>query len=277
MNYVRYPIVAGQFYPDNKEVLLNTIKKLLETSDEYLEKNDNLNLKKYREFKGFIVPHAGIMFSGFTASFAYNLLKNQAEKVKNVILIGPNHTGYGPAVSIFEGEKWVTPLGDVYVNQELAEKIASLLPQSLDVTAHRFEHSIEVQLPFLSVVLKDFKIVPITMLDQSMAMAKLVAKAIEPNLDDETVVIATTDLTHYEQKNVAYMKDSKLIEVIIQKDVEKIYETIAVNRITACGYGPVASLVEIFNEREIVLLNYTTSGDFVESDEVVGYASLAIK
>lgn len=280
---VRKPVVAGQFYEEDPKDLIKQIEgcflhRLGPQALPVGEPSPN------RVSIGFIVPHAGYMYSGPAAAHAYYAL-SQERRPSTVILLGPNHTGFGPAVSIYPEGFWETPLGRVSVNSQLAKLIADNSSfGKLDTSAHEYEHSIEVQLPFLQYVLKgDFTIVPITILNQTPRVAEDIAKAVMLTVESsgaDAMIVATTDLTHYEPHEVAYRKDQLVVEKILQLDPEGLFKVILDKDISMCGPGSTMALLYIAKKlgaRGARLLKYMTSGDVTgEKSWVVGYASMQV-
>ena len=198
-----------------------------------------------RNIVGLICPHAGYVYSGPVAAHAFYELAIDG-KPDTVVLLGPNHTGYGSALALMREGIWRTPLGDVEVDSGLADAIlheTSIV--DVDETAHRYEHSIEVQLPFLQFLYGNtFKIVPICYLMQDYDSALEVGRALTEALDaTNTVVIASSDMTHYEPAKVAAAKDQAALKAVTDMDAKRFYETVETQNITACGYAPITSLI----------------------------------
>ena len=278
MAKVRLPCQAGAFYAGRIESLRKQI------ADCFLHKLGPGKLpvvaeKGPRRIVGLICPHAGYMFSGPVAAHAYYRLALDG-KPDVIVAFGPNHTGYGSGLAIMNEGSWRTPLGDVEVDAELARRIVKEARiVDVDESAHRFEHSIEVQLPFLQYLYDSrFKIVPICFLMQDLASAKEVGQAVAKTLANENaVVIASSDMTHYETQEKAMKNDSAALKAVEAMDEEKLYSVIETHGITACGYGPIAALMEAtkaLGAREAKLLCYKTSGDVIgDYSSVVGYAA----
>ena len=278
MAKVRLPCQAGAFYAGRVELLRKQIV------DCFLHKLGPGKLpevaeKGPRHIVGLICPHAGYMFSGPVAAHAYYRLALDG-KPDIIVAFGPNHTGYGSGLAIMNEGSWRTPLGDVEVDAELARRIVEEARiVDVDESAHRFEHSIEVQLPFLQYLYNSrFKIVPICFLMQDLASAKEVGQAVAKTLANENaVVIASSDMTHYETQEKAMKNDSAALKAVEAMDEEKLYSVIETHGITACGYGPMAALIEAtraLGAREAKLLCYKTSGDVIgDYSSVVGYAA----
>ncbi|MEM3409477.1 MAG: AmmeMemoRadiSam system protein B [Nitrososphaerota archaeon] len=278
----RTPAVAGTFYPSSSTVL----KKQIEECFLHSLGPGRLSSKtadKEKHPLALISPHAGYVYSGPIAAHGYLELDGRA-KPDTVIVIGPNHYGFGTSVSIYPEGTWVTPLGEVKVNSEIGKKLAEISEVfSLDELSHLREHSIEVQIPFLQYVLGSFSLVPICMLDQSIEAALEVGKAIAELLSQKSgiLLIASTDFSHYEPHEVAVRKDSIALDKIMKLEVETLYRVLREKDISMCGYGPVAAVLEAarrIQARGAELLRYATSGDVTgDKSSVVGYASLKIE
>ncbi|KAF2956731.1 AmmeMemoRadiSam system protein B [Marinitoga sp. 38H-ov] len=264
----RYPVVSGSFYPSDKNELIKILdgffRDLGERKEEYINPT------------GIISPHAGYIFSGKTAAYAYSELYKKGN-IKRAIIIGPNHTGIGPNISVYPEGTWVTPLGELEIDDKTNELIEKL-GISGDFSAHRFEHSIEVQLPFLQYLYGNiFKIIPIILSDQSLETTKNLAKVLNEIIDDGTVIIASSDLNHYENHNITMKKGELIIEAIKEKNSEKLYEYIYKYNISACGYGCINTLLSM-NFLKINILNHTTSAEaFGEYERTVGYLSAILE
>lgn len=283
MERIRRSAVAGGFYEADPEDLKKQIewcfthpigpgeipKKAIETQP--------------RKLIGIISPHAGYMYSGPVAAHGYSKVALDG-KPELIIIVGPNHTGYGPSISVMSEGVWETPLGKVHIDSDTAKKIISGCKYAkADHLAHIYEHSIEVQLPFLQYIFgSDFVFVPIVMmiqeLETSTCLGESIAKAVE---DKNVLLIASSDLTHYESHERAVKKDSLLIKAILNMNIKEIFETIYMHNISACGPGAIATIIhasKILGAKKIALLKYATSGD-VSGDKthVVGYSSFSIE
>ncbi len=277
---LRQPAVAGAFYPDNPEILKKTIEEC------FLDDFGVGEIPKLNAFEGtdypinIMVPHAGYQYSGAIASHGYcKLVQNGFPEV--FIILSPNHTGYGSEVSVFNQGEWITPLGSVEVDNEFADALISHSDiASADFLAHKYEHSIEVQLPFLQYFSDNFKIVPITMGSQSFIASSDLAKAIFEagnELNRSYAVIASTDLSHFNNQEKANTVDGYVLEDIDEMNEFKLFEEVIQYNITMCGYGPVIttiSLSKMSNKNDSEILAYGTSGDVTgDFTSVVGYAS----
>ncbi len=231
---------------------------------------------------GLICPHAGYVYSGPIAAHSFYELAIDG-KPDTVVLLGPNHTGYGSALALMREGIWRTPLGDVEVDSGLADSILRETKiVDVDETAHRYEHSIEVQLPFLQFLYGNtFKIVPICYLMQDYESALEVGRALVEALNEtNTVVIASSDMTHYEPAKMAAAKDQAALKAVTDMDAKRFYQTIETQNITACGYAPITSLITYAQGvmAKAQLLSYHNSGDITgDPSSVVGYAAVSFK
>ncbi|MDH5482757.1 MAG: AmmeMemoRadiSam system protein B [Candidatus Bathyarchaeota archaeon] len=279
MAKVRRPTQAGTFYQGNTESLRRQIENC------FLHEFGPGKIPKVtkagpRQVIGLVCPHAGYMFSGPVAAHAYYKLAVDG-KPNVVVILGPNHMGYGSALAVMTEGLWRTPLGDVEVDGEIANRIVhESRIVDVDETAHRFEHSIEVQLPFLQYLFgSQFRIVPLCFLMQDLSSAKEVGQAVAKVLaGKDAVIIASSDMTHYEPQESAARKDRLALEAVEAMDEAKFFLTVEEHQISACGYGPIATLVsaaKFLNAKEAKLLCYKTSGNITgDYSSVVGYAAV---
>ena len=260
----RKPAVAGQFYPQDKTQLEKQLEELLKPYQTTEEKPD-----------GLICPHAGYAYCGRIMAPAYSQIKGR--KTRTVVILGPNHTGYGMPISVYPNGSWQTPLGNVQVDEKTAATISKHFWQ--DPTAHQLEHSIEVQLPFLQRTLENFKIVPVCMLDQTQETAEKLGRILAETLDSkQDMIIASTDFTHYAPAEKAREKDAKAIKAIENLDANTLYK-LSQSELSMCGHGPVITLIEYTkqNKGSIELVTYGNSGETTNDyTQVVGYASLKV-
>ncbi|WP_305553280.1 MEMO1 family protein [Methanobrevibacter sp. V74] len=277
---LRQPAVAGAFYPADPE----TLKKLIESC--FLDDVGPGYIPELNSFDGndypinVMVPHAGYQYSGAIASKGYcEIVKKGFPGV--FIIISPNHTGFGSEISVFNEGEWITPLGNVKIDKELAEAIVDVSEYaSCDFTAHIHEHSIEVQLPFLQYFSADFKIVPITMGTQNFVTSTDLSNAIfeaTNKLNRSYCVIASTDLSHFNTQERANTVDGFVLEDIYEMNEFKLFEEVVQYNITMCGYGPVMTVMSLSKrcgKHTSEILAYGTSGDVTDDlTSVVGYAS----
>ncbi len=264
---MRSPAVAGLFYPNSKEEL----EQLLSMFDKEVPE------QKFKAISG-IAPHAGYVYSGRIATFTYKAIKNI--NPKTVVIVGPDHIGLAAAnaeVAVYSSGAWKSPLGRLTVDEKLAEKIIDAVPSAYaDETAHEQEHSIEVQIPFIQYFIGEVKIVPIMMGIQDMETAVELGKAIASVSDDKTVVIGSSDMSHYVPVEKARKQDLWALEALVNMNEEEFYQRIA-SGVTACGYGPSTAAMVFARERGAKsgrLLAYGTSSDITGDSKCVGYASV---
>jgi len=273
---VRKPAVAGTFYPDSKEDLEEAI------SESFSRWDSPDDSKKIKDLKAIVVPHAGYQYSGYVAAAVYNKVPD----IDTAVIFGPNHTGLGPKFSVYPEGVWETPLGQVGIDSELAGAIIDSSKAEADESAHRGEHSIEVQLPFLQTILKSFDLVPMCIknyepsdgfLESCREVGETVAKAIGKR---RALLIASTDFTHYELKESAESKDELAMKQILKLDEAGLFKAVAEHDITMCGFGGVAvvlSAAKALGAKKSKKIAYMTSGDVIGGNEpVVGYGGIAV-
>jgi AmmeMemoRadiSam system protein B len=276
----RNPYVAGVFYDGEKELLKKQISWC------FLHKVGPGALpsgivKNEREVISLISPHAGYVYSGPVAAHGYYYISREP-KPEVVVIIGPNHTGIGAGVAVWCEGEWLTPLGRVEVDTELAYMLVREGVAEKDETAHMYEHSIEVQIPFLQFIYQNnFKILPICMLIQDYETSYELGRTLAKLLSNRSaLMIASTDFSHYVPYSEAYKKDSLAIEYIIKMDAKSLEKIIIKEDISMCGPGPVMTILEAsknLGARECKRLCYATSGDTSgPKNEVVGYGSFVI-
>jgi len=263
----RRPIVAGKFYPGTPiqlskmcEAFVGQVKTV-----EYL-----------KQPVGLILPHAGYIYSGKTAGMGVRRVFDFG-RPKNIIILGPNHTGYGKQVSVWREGEWQVPNGKVLVNTSLADKIIDGKTIEEDELAHMYEHSIEVQLPLLIYAFNEFTFVPICVMDQRLSTAKIIAEKISKVLEEypETLVIASSDFNHYDAHETTIKKDEIAVSRILENNLEGLYSDLKEYDITMCGPGPVAVVRNLFKNAELVY--HTTSAEFSQDySYTVGYASFIL-
>jgi len=265
---IRTPVVAGQFYPQTEASLKKMISKMVDADSEK------------QEIKGMVLPHAGFVYSGYVAGLTVSkaILKN------TVIILGTNHTGRGEPFGIMVNGKWKTPLGEVKVDSEIAKSIlkhSQLLKE--DNACHLYEHSIEVQLPFLQYLKNDIKIVPIMISGSDIKTYQELGNAISQGfrkVGRSAVFVSSTDFTHYETKDSAEKKDRLAINAILGLDEAGLFNTVKENNISMCGVAPTCTLISVcknIGATKAGLVKYQTSGD-VSGDysSVVGYAGMIL-
>jgi AmmeMemoRadiSam system protein B len=267
---MRQPAVAGKFYPRTEGKVREEIDHLY---DAYLGRRPRLDPDGPRNIVGLVVPHAGYVYSGPVAAHAYAALAEDGFP-ETFIVIGPNHSGMGSPVAMTI-EDFDTPLGRVRVDQEIVGRMGRLIAD--DPLAHRYEHSIEVQLPFIQHIKEDVTFVPISMAAQDYETASEVADEIRKACQGrDAVIIASTDFSHYVPAPVAARQDRSVIDRILALDAEGVYDTVIRKSVSMCGYGPVMAMLLASGGKRAELLKYGTSGDVSPMDEVVGYAAIKV-
>ncbi len=277
---LRQAAVAGYFYKGSREALRNQVAAFISPPEQR------------QKAIGIVAPHAGLIYSGPVAGAVYSKI----EIPETLVLIGPNHTGLGAPVSLMAEGSWETPLGTVAIDETLA---ASILSKSSrindDSLAHLREHSLEVQLPFVQYFKDDFRIVPIQMLDTRLETCIDVGRAVGEAIAEfgkrvadsqfekqrgRVLIIASSDMSHYERAATAKEKDFKAIQKILNLDPEGLYKTVKQFGITMCGYGPATAMLsaaKILGAAKAELVKYANSGDVSgDYEQVVGYAGMIV-
>ncbi len=273
---IRTPAVAGMFYPREKNELQKNIH------DCFLHNLGSGHLPPSHSSEkifGIISPHAGYSYSGPIASQSYYSISSMSPEL--VIIIGPNHWGVGSNIATMKDCNWETPLGLVEVDTDAAVELNSIAKSvEIDFFSHVKDHSLEVQIPFLQeVFLNKFKILPIILIDQSFDVAEEIGNAISIIAKTKkTMIVGSSDFTHYEQNEFAHRQDKALIEPIINLDVKQFYDVLKEKKVSACGYGAIASTMiacKKLGASKGKLIKYATSGDVTgETDSVVGYSAI---
>ncbi len=276
---MRNPSVAGQFYPSRERDLRRQIRecflhpvgpgRLPETGE-----------KEERDIIGAVVPHAGYVYSGPEAAHVYYALSRQRDP-GIIVLLGPNHTGMGSGVAV-SGENWRTPLGEVEVDREVVEKLwRNCDIVDLDEAAHRFEHSLEVQLPFLQCIYDEFRIVPICLAIQDLETSHELARCLSDLVLEDVLFLASSDFTHYEHAEEARRKDLEAINHLIAMDERRFLQSVYNLDITACGYGAIATCLaaaKLHGATRAELLKYGNSGDITgDYSSVVAYSAIIFR
>ncbi|MCK5533717.1 AmmeMemoRadiSam system protein B [bacterium] len=264
---IRKPAYAGVFYPANPLQLRKTIEEYIVPSSEK------------QKVIGIVSPHAGYVYSGKVAGAVYSQIKNCSV----FIILGLNHHGRGKKSSIITEGEWITPYGGIKINSSLAGKILSrsnFLEENERI--HLDEHSLEVQVPFIQHLNPSAQIVPICMQEYSDDICRNIGNAIADSITEENVVIvASSDMTHYEPVEIAQQKDKLAIEKILNVDPEGLLKIVIKENISMCGVGPVATMIyagKKLTAKEGRLISYQTSGDVTgDYHSVVGYAGIIIK
>jgi len=266
---IRKPAVSGRFYPSNPSELQQELEGFFEPASEPLKAI------------GLVVPHAGYMYSGHVAGAVYSRIQLPE---RNIILC-PNHTGFGVPLSIMKSGAWQTPLGTMSIDEELCDALIAADPQlEDDFEAHRSEHALEVQLPFMQHMKgSSVRFAPITLgtgnLSLLQALGEAIAKVVQTTAPD-ALIIASSDMNHYESDAVTRIKDRKAIDQILAMNPEGLFDVVRRENISMCGYGPTVSMLTAakrLGASKAELVKYATSGDVsLDFDYVVGYAGLII-
>jgi MEMO1 family protein len=270
---IRQPAVAGRFYPADAERLRAEVKS-------YTAPPAGATIENEIEALGCVVPHAGYMYSGHVAGAVYGRL----QLPQRYVILCPNHTGMGEPLAVMSEGAWHTPLGDAEIDEDLAGELkAGMKLLSEDQAAHRFEHALEVQLPFLQVLAPGFRFVPITVGTGSFevlsALGVVIGKALA-KLSEPVLVIASSDMNHYENDSLTRVKDRRAIDQLLALDAHGLYDVVREGNISMCGYGPAVAMLTAarrLGATQAELIRYATSGD-VSGDKamVVGYAGVAV-
>jgi AmmeMemoRadiSam system protein B len=284
---IRAPAVAGMFYPDNARELRALIDQSFRNQrfgpGMTVTSTTAPSTNKQHKIYGIVSPHAGYVYSGAVAANGFYKISSSAG-FQNVIMAGPNHYGVGSWVAAMRDGTWETPLGVVQVNSRMADQIGKRSATlDFDDYAHSRDHCLEVQLPFLQYIKPDFKIVPIVLVSQNRDIALDLGSAISQTLIemhalDSTLLLASSDFTHYEPNSEAHRKDGELIKAILALDVNRFYTILERLNISACGYGAIATMMVAAKNLGATrgeLLKYATSGDVTgDISAVVGYSSI---
>lgn len=269
---MRYPAVAGQFYSLNRDDLVEQIESCFTHK---LGPGMPGPEGDTRRIVSAVAPHAGFMASGMNAAHTYKHIKEDGLP-DTYVIIGPDHYGV-PFDFVMCSEDHLTPLGPCEVDKEMVNDLKGLISNSPN--AHRLEHSIEVQIPFIQYIDPGAKILPIIMSRQDLLTAGRLADILRAVCSNRNVVIiASSDLSHYIPKDNARILDSKVLENITSLNPEGMFETVRSNRISACGYGPIATAMMATDPGSAQVLKYSNSYDSLGGDPnaVVGYASVAM-
>jgi MEMO1 family protein len=266
---VRRPAVAGRFYPGDPSVLLADVRSYLSPTEKTISAI------------GCVVPHAGYIYSGHVAGAVFARLNIP----RRCIVLCPNHTGMGQPVAVMSHGAWETPLGQVAVDSSLADTLKQRFPQlTEDADAHRAEHAAEVELPFLQAKSPNFSFVPIALgtgkfevlENLGLAIADIVRAEAEPVL-----IIASSDMNHYESDKITRVKDHKAIDRILALDARGLFDVVMNEDISMCGFGPTVTMLTAAKHlggTSAELVKYATSGDISGDREmVVGYAGVVVR
>jgi AmmeMemoRadiSam system protein B len=265
---IRQPAVAGQFYPETRHQLCNELARLIP---------EGITPKK---LIGVLSPHAGYVYSGSTAG---QLLAG-TKIPGTVIILGPNHSGIGALAALSPEDGWQTPLGVVPLDKRLANLIQQQIPAiQQDSTAHLREHSLEVQVPFLQYLQPEVRIVPLCLSFGDYAGCEILGKGIAAAIrafGEDVLILASSDMTHYETADMAKQKDMLALERLLELDPQGLVDICRSNRITMCGVIPAATMLVAANELgacKAELITYTSSGEVTgDYRQVVAYAAVEV-
>lgn len=271
---MRYPAVAGSFYTSAPSSLRSEVEEYLGAAAKGVNAGERLAIA---------CPHAGYMYSGACAAYSYAACSNWGKKDLTAVIIGPNHTGMGMPISV-SFDDWKTPLGEIKCDTGLAEAIVKNgKVAKKDELAHAGEHSSEVQVPFLQVCCPQARMVGICMGWQDIASARDLGKAVFEAVNKtgrNTIVIASSDFTHYEPAEVAKKKDDEAIKNLLKMDEEGFEGLCERKNLSICGHGPIAAAMhyaKLSGAKKCELLKYTNSGEETgDFSQVVAYASLVM-
>ena len=266
---LREPAVAGRFYPGTREELVEELLSFMPGE------------RAPAGFFGALVPHAGYMFSGKTAGAVYS----RVSLPPSVIILGPNHTGRGAPGSVWASGSWRTPLGDMGIDSRLAGAIIENSPSlEEDYDAHIYEHSIEVQLPFLQYLREDVRFAPVTLSNFSLSACEDISEALFQAAREHlspVAVLASSDMSHYEPEKIARAKDGKAVEAMLAMDEAALYRVVRDENISMCGNIPAVIMlmtVKKLGAEKAELAEYATSarasGDY---SSVVGYCGMVFR
>ena len=276
---VRTPAVAGRFYPGRAEELLREVREFTSTAKITIETGQIAAI-------GCVAPHAGYIYSGGVAGAVYSRLKIP----ERCVILCPNHTGKGRPLAIMASTTWQTPLGEVGADADMGARLLRRFPAlQEDSAAHRTEHAIEVQLPFLQTQQPELNIVPIAigtgdfnvLRGLGEALADVIADRHEEDQKEKVLIIASSDMNHYESDAITRVKDRKAIERVLAVDARGLWDVVINEDISMCGFGPTVVMLtaaKLLGATSATLAKYATSGDVSgDYDSVVGYAGIIVE
>jgi AmmeMemoRadiSam system protein B len=264
----RQPAVAGQFYPGGEESLRTALSQLIPEH------------ASPKPVKGIISPHAGYVYSGAIAGRVFSQVAIPA----TVLIIGPNHHGTGAAAALYPDGEWLTPLGTTIINSRLNALLLQHTPYvQSDSAAHRLEHSLEVQLPFIQRLRPDATISALCIGHGDYAPLRDIGHGIAAAIKEyggEVLIVASSDMTHYESADVARQKDHQALDRVLALDGKGLLEVCQKRGITMCGVAPATVMIEAalqLGATQAELVMYGNSGDVTgDNQQVVGYAAVTV-
>jgi AmmeMemoRadiSam system protein B len=277
---LRTPAVAGRFYPSRADELLRDVRRCTSSADA-----DSTGASGRIAAVGCVAPHAGYIYSGGVAGAVYARL----EIPEHCVILCPNHTGRGRPLAIMADTTWQTPLGEVAADAEIAGRLLRLFPAlQEDSAAHRGEHAIEVQLPFLQAQQPELNIIPIAIGTSDFdvlrglgeALADVIARLQEENQDEKVLIVASSDMNHYESDAITRVKDRKAIARVLAMDARGLWEVVMNEDISMCGFGATVVMLtaaKLLGASAATLVRYATSGEVSgDYESVVGYAGIVV-
>jgi MEMO1 family protein len=276
---LRTPAVAGRFYPGRADELLREVREFTSPGKAQVESGRVAAI-------GCIAPHAGYIYSGGVAGAVYSRL----EIPGHCVILCPNHTGKGRPLAVMANTTWQTPLGEIAADAELGTCLLDRFPAlQEDSAAHRGEHAIEVQLPFLQARRPELTIVPIVVGTSDFEMLRGLGEALADVISDrqgedrreKVLIIASSDMNHYESDAVTRVKDHKAIERVLAMDARGLWEVVLNEDISMCGFGPTIVMLtaaKLLGATSATLVKYATSGEVSgDYESVVGYAGIIVE
>ena len=272
----RIPAVSGRFYPSRADELLRDVREYASPVETSAGRTSAI---------GCVAPHAGYIYSGSVAGAVYSRL----EIPEHCVILCPNHTGEGQPLAVMANIKWQTPLGEVAANPEMSARLLHRFPALReDSAAHRGEHAIEVQLPFLQARRPELNIVPIAIGTSNFdvlrglgeALAEVIAER-ETADEGKVLIVASSDMNHYESDAITRVKDRKAIERVLALDARGLWQVVVNEDISMCGFGPTIVMLtaaKLLGATSATLVKYATSGEVSgDYESVVGYAGIIVK
>ncbi|OGU13407.1 MAG: AmmeMemoRadiSam system protein B [Geobacteraceae bacterium GWC2_53_11] len=264
----RQPAVAGQFYPGSEHALRDDLARMIPEG------------ASPQTVKGIISPHAGYVYSGAIAGRVFSQVTIPAA----VLIIGPNHHGSGAAAALYPDGEWLTPLGPVPINSRLNSLLLQHTPYlQSDSVAHQLEHSLEVQLPFIQYLRSDVSISALCLGHGDYAPLRDIGQGIAAAIreyGEDVLIVASSDMTHYETAEAAHLKDQQALDRVVALDGKGLLEVCLQKRITMCGVTPATVMIEAalqLGATQAELVQYGTSGDVTgDNRQVVGYAAVMV-
>ncbi|MFZ0286096.1 MAG: AmmeMemoRadiSam system protein B [Terriglobales bacterium] len=265
---LRHPAVAGRFYPRDRDTLLDDVEAFLDING------------VSKAALGCVAPHAGYIYSGGVAGAVYAAI----DVPRRCLVLCPNHTGKGKPLAIMSEGAWETPLGTVPIDTPLADALREQFPALIeDAEAHRSEHAIEVQLPFLQLRNPQLIFVPIALGTGQFDILEQLGNAVAdvlPRQPEPVLIVASSDMNHYENDRITREKDHKAIEQILAMDAPGLFDIVMKEDISMCGYGPTVVMLTAakrLGAKAAELVKYATSGDVSgDRETVVGYAGIVV-